>query len=188
LSSSRHDRCISYSSSIESGSDAVISEASIRTALTRVEPDIAIERIQSTNDVVRSVLSPSRLLATLMSVLGTAGLVLLALGIFGAVATALRAAWPEIAVRQAIGASPFAAARAPIRTLSRSILCGVVLGLAVTPLVLSGAAASGLGTSGTPALPMLLAGLAVLVAAIGATAPSLVRAARSSPAELLRAR
>jgi hypothetical protein len=110
------------------------------------------------------------------------------LGIFGAVATALRSAWPEIAVRQAIGASPLAAARAPIRTLTGSILVGILVGLAATPLVLSGAAALGLGSTGLPALPMLLAGFAVLVAAIGATAPSLLRAARSSPAELLRAR
>ena len=160
----------------------------LRSALQRVEPDLALERVQTTGELVRSVLSPARLLASLMSALGGAGLVLLALGIFGAVATALRAAWPEIAVRQAIGAMPVQAARAPLRALTRSVLIGVALGLAVTPMVLSAARALGLGSGGAAAIPLTLAGGAVLLAGLAATAPSLIRAARTSPAELLRAR
>ena len=66
--------------------------ALVRQALRRVEPDLAIERIQTTGELVQSVLSPARLLTTLMSLLGGTGLLLLALGIFGAAATALRAA------------------------------------------------------------------------------------------------
>jgi predicted permease len=173
---------------VQSAASGVFTEAVLRNALRRVEPDLALDRVQTTGDLVRSVLSPARLLASLMSALGGAGLVLLALGIFAAVATALRAAWPEIAVRQAIGALPVQAARAPLKALARSILIGIVLGLSVTPMVLAAAGALGLGSSGASVMPLALAGAAVVLAALAATAPSLLRAARTSPAELLRAR
>lgn len=167
---------------------ARLTEPMLRSALQRVEPDIALERVQTTAELVSTVLGPARLLATLMSVLGLAGLVLLAVGIFGAVATALRSAWPEIAVRQAVGALPMQAARAPLKTLTRAVAVGTAIGLGLTPPVLSAAAALGLAPDGTPALPMALAAGAVSLAAGAAVAPSLIRASRTSPAELLRAR
>jgi putative ABC transport system permease protein len=173
---------------VSSANAAALTAPQLRNALQRVEPDIALERVQTTDELMRTVLSPARLLATLMSVLGGAGLVLLALGIFGAVATALRAAWPEIAVRQAIGARPIQAAGAPLKTLTRSLAIGVAVGLALTPLILSGASALGLGSSGMPAVPFVVAGVAVVIASLAATAPSLLRASRTSPAELLRQR
>ena len=110
------------------------------------------------------------------------------MGIFGAVATALRSAWSEIAVRQAVGAMPLQAARAPLKTLGRSLLVGAAIGLNLTPMVLAAAAVLGLAPGGTPALAMTLAAGAVLFAAAAAVAPSLIRAARTSPADLLRAR
>ena len=173
---------------VASGARGVLTESVLRQTLQRVEPDIALERVQTTADLVRTVLGPARLLATLMSVLGLAGLVLLAVGIFGAVATALRSAWPEIAVRQAIGAMPVQAAGAPLKALIKSVLIGVVLGLSITPMVLSAARAMGLGPNVAPTVPLALAGVAVLIAALAATAPLLIRAARTSPAELLRDR
>jgi putative ABC transport system permease protein len=173
---------------VASNASGGLSDAVIRQALRRVEPEIAIERIQTTAELHNSVLSPARLLTTLVSLLGGAGLLLLALGIFGAAAAALRAAWPEIAVRQAVGAMPFQAARAPLRTLTRALLIGMVAGLAVTPLALSAAEGLGLAAAGTLAQSLATGVVAVSLAAVAATAPSIWRASRSSPAELLRER
>jgi hypothetical protein len=171
---------------IASEPSAVISAAEVRQSLQRVEPEIAIERIQTTGELMQSVLSPARLLALLMSLLGAAGLLLLTLGIFGAVATALRAAWQEIAVRQAVGAMPFQAARAPLRMLGRALALGMILGLFLTPVALAAAEALGLHTSDGIVVP-LIAGVAAVVGAAGiACGPPLVKAVRTSPAELLR--
>jgi putative ABC transport system permease protein len=167
---------------------ARLSEPILRPALQRVEPDIALERVQTTGELLHAVLGPARLLATIMGLLGAAGLVLLTLGTFGAVATALRAAWPEIAVRQAIGARPVQAARAPIRLLIGSLATGTGAGVAVTPLVLSAAAATGLAGGRPSAVSISIAGAIVVIAAVIAVLPSLVRAAWTSPAELLRER
>jgi predicted permease len=167
-------------------SSAAVSESSVRQALRRVEPDVAIEGFQTTADLRASVLSPARLLTTIVSLLGAAGLLLLTLGVFGAAAGLLRAAWPEIAVRQAIGARPFQAARAPLRVLIRALCVGVLAGLAVSPAVLVGASSLGLSWTGNTLVPLAMSAVVVAVAAAAAIVPSLSRAANASPGQLLR--
>ncbi len=171
---------------VATGPSVVFSDAQVRQVLRRVEPEIAIERIQTTGELMQSVLSPARLLAMLMSLLGAAGLLLLTLGIFGAAATALRASWQEIAVRQAVGAMPFQAVRAPLRLLGRGLVIGMVVGLALTPLALTAAEALGLRASEGIVTPLMVGIAAVIGAAAIATAPPFFKAVRSSPAELLR--
>lgn len=164
------------------------SDAMIRQALLRVEPELAIEKIQTTDQLMQSVLSPARLLATLTSLLSVAGVLLLALGIFGAAAVALRTAWPEIAVRQAIGARPFEAARAPLAVLARALVIGIGLGLLLSPPALAAAAALGLLSPEGTAVPIVIGAAGVIVVAILAVGPPILRAARTSPADLLRVR
>jgi putative ABC transport system permease protein len=167
-------------------SKAEVTESGVRQALRRVEPDVAIEGFQTTGELRASVLSPSRLLTTIVSLLGFAGLLLLSLGIFAAAAGALRAAWGEIAVRQAIGARPLQAARAPLGVLTRALALGIVAGLSLSPLVLSLAARIGLSSEGMIALPLAAALALVLTAAATSIVPSLLQAAKSPPAQLLR--
>jgi predicted permease len=166
-------------------SDAPVGAAEVRAVFSRVEPDLAIERLQTTAALQREVLSPARLLATIMSLLGGTGLLLLTIGIFAAAAAALRAAFVEIAVRQAIGARPWQAVRAPLTQLSRALSAGMLSGLALTPVVLSAASAVGLSMD-SHARPAVVAMVLVPLAALLAIAPSLTRAARRAPAELLR--
>lgn len=167
-------------------SAAPFTETSLRQVLRGVEPDVAIEGFQTTADLRQSVLSPARLLATIVALLGAAGLLLLALGIFATAAAALRAAWAEIAVRQAIGARPWQAARAPLRVLTRALMSGVAGGLALAPAALLGAAALGLSTSDALVLPLAGATVLVIAAAAIAIIPSWRRAATLPPAQLLR--
>jgi putative ABC transport system permease protein len=173
---------------LASASPAGVTRALLQQALRGVDPEIAIERVQTTGELVHSVLSPARVLALVTGALGSVALLLLALGIFGAVVGALRGAWTEIGIRQALGALPFAAARAPLKLLGRAVLAGMILGLALTPATLGATAALGL-TLGDDALgPLALGGSAVLAAAVLATVPSVWRASRTSLSELLRDR
>ena len=156
----------------------------VRQTLRRVEPDLAIERIQTTRDVVQTALSPTRLLTTLTSLLGATGLLLLALGTFGAASAALRAARSEIAIRQALGARPAQAVGAPLNQLGRALGAGMLAGLVVTPLALSGVEALGMRARGELMLPLIAGAAAVILAAAIACTPSLIQAARVAPAEL----
>ena len=147
----------------------------VRQTLRRVEPELAIERIQTTRDVVQTALSPTRLLTTLTSLLGATGLLLLALGTFGAASAALRAARSEIAIRQALGARPTQAVGAPLKQLGRALGAGMLTGLAVTPLALSGVEALGMRARGELLLPLIAGAAAVILAAAVACAPSLFK-------------
>jgi hypothetical protein len=122
----------------------------------------------------------------LVSLLGAAGLLLLTLGVFGAAGTAMRAAWQEIAVRQAVGARPFEAALAPLGILARALVSGVVVGLLVTPVLLRAGRFLGLDApaSVVPALVVAVAMVAVMAAL--AVIPALWQATTSSPSALLR--
>jgi putative ABC transport system permease protein len=167
-------------------SDAPLSEAGIRHAMRAVEPDVAIEGFQTTGELRASVLAPARLLATVVSLLAGAGLVLLALGIFAAAAAALRAARAEIAVRQAVGARPLQAATAPLRVLARALAVGVAAGVFGSPIVLLAAEGAGLSASGNVVASISVAAALVFAVAAAAAIPSMRRAASLSPAQLLR--
>ena len=167
-------------------STAPITENTVRGALREVEPDVAIEGFQTTADLRASVLSPARLLTTIVLLLAGAGTLLLALGIFAAAATALRAARREIAVRQALGAQPVQAVRAPLRQLARALLVGIIAGVVISPISLLGAASLGLSASGTVMIPVAVAALVVNAVAAIAVVPTVHRAASQPPAELLR--
>lgn len=167
-------------------SAAPLTADEVMAALRRAEPDVALEGFQTTGELRQSVLSPARLLATIVGSLGLTGLLLLALGIFAGAAAALRVAWAEIAVRQAVGAKPFQAARAPLRLLVRALLFGILAGIALAPLAATAAALAGLEPAGALTLPIVAATGAILAAATLATAPLVLRAATRSPSELLR--
>ena len=180
-----HTQAVTPLGSLVIRSQAPVGAADVRRVFARVEPDLAIERLQTTAALRSEVLSPARLLAAIMSLLGGTGLLLLTIGIFAAAAAALRAAWSEIAVRQAIGARPLQAARAPLRRLIRALLVGVVVGVVLTPLALASASALGLSVTNS-VVPVVAAIVLVPLAAAAAMAPSLWRAVRLAPAEVLR--
>jgi predicted permease len=164
-----------------------ITEAALRAALRGVDPDVVLARAQTTKAVLDAVLAPARLLTTAMTVLGATGLTLLALGIFGAAAAALRVARREVAVRQAIGATPFIAARAPLRSLVLGLLTGIAVGTALTPIALQAVVLIGVADASGVSAALLFAGAAVIAAVTLAVALTLTPAMKASPAELLRA-
>ncbi len=122
---------------------AAPTDALLRRALRDIDPDVVLERSQTTRALVDGVLAPARLLSTAMTMLGATGLMLLALGIFGAAATTLRVARREVGIRQAIGATPLGAARAPLRSLLTALGAGALAGAIAAPGAVSVLAAMG---------------------------------------------
>jgi predicted permease len=166
--------------------DRTVTDAMIRAALHAIDPDLAVSRVHTTRAVVDRVLAPSRLLSTAMNMLGATGLILLALGIFGLAATTLGVARREVAIRQAIGATPFRAAREPLGAIIVSLLLGAAAGAVTAPAALQLLAAMGIADP-TSVWPALVGGAtAVLAAATLAVVLTIKPAMRASPAELLR--
>jgi hypothetical protein len=168
-------------------SDRVVTDAMVRSALGGVDPDLAVSRVQTTRAVVDRVLAPSRILAIAMNMLGATGLTLLALGIFGAAAATLRAARREIAVRQAIGATPFVAARTPLRSLFIVLLLGATIGSVFAPMAMNVLASMGVAEATGVWLALAAGTTAVAIAASLAIAVTIRPAMRLPPSDLLRA-
>jgi hypothetical protein len=164
---------------------ATMTGALLRGALRAADPDLVLARSQTTGEVVDGVLAPSRLLSTAMTMLGATGLTLLALGIFGTAATMLRVARRETAIRQAVGATPFRAARAPLRSLATALTLGMLGGATLAPggvglLAAMGAASVDLW------MPLSVAAASVATAAGVAMGISIRQTSATSPAEMLR--
>jgi predicted permease len=159
----------------------------IRKAMAQVEPNVPIVMLQSFDDATALGLLPQKLVAWISGSVGTIGIFLAALGLYGLMAFLVTQRTREIAIRMALGAS-----HADMRTmvLKQAGLLGGIGGL--IGLVL----AAGIGTLaqvllvGVPPIdPVSFGGTALLfllVLAIAAWTPA-ARAASTDPALALRA-
>ncbi len=160
---------------------------SIRTAMAQVEPNVPIVMLQSFDDATALGLLPQKLVAWISGSVGTIGIFLAALGLYGLMAFLVAQRTREIAIRMALGAS-----HTDMRTmvLRQAGLLGAIGGL--VGLVL----AAGIGTLaqtmlvGVPPIDPVSFGstalLFVIVLAIAAWTPA-NRAAATDPATALRA-
>jgi predicted permease len=159
----------------------------IRKAMAQVEPNVPIVMLQSFDDATALGLLPQKLVAWVSGSVGTIGIFLAALGLYGLMAFLVTQRTREIAIRMALGAS-----HADMRTmvLKQAGVLGGIGGL--IGLVL----AAGIGTLaqvllvGVPPIdPVSFGGTALLfliVLAIAAWTPA-KRAAATDPATALRA-
>jgi predicted permease len=158
---------------------------SVEAAIAEVNPGLALT-FRSLPDVVNASIMPERLLAGVLGLFGTLGLLLAALGLYGVTASTVNRRRGEIAIRMALGASPDDVVRLVFTRVSILVGAGVTVGAAasvwlsrfVAPLLY------GLG----PRDPLTLGAAALTLATIGALAGWLpaFRASRIDPAEVLR--
>ena len=159
----------------------------IRKAMAQVDPNVPIVMLQSFDDATALGLLPQKLVAWISGSVGTIGIFLAALGLYGLMAFLVTQRTREIAIRMALGAS-----HGDMRTmvLRQAGMLGGIGGL--IGLVL----AAGIGTLsqvmlvGVPPIdPVSFGGTALLfliVLAIASWAPA-ARAAATDPATALRA-
>ena len=159
----------------------------IRAAMAQVEPNVPVLMLQSFEDAAAIGLLPQRLTAWIAGSVGTIGVFLAALGLYGLMAFLVAQRTREIAIRMALGAS-----NRDMRTmvLKQAGVLAAVGG--VVGLILAGAIGT-LAQSllvGVPAVdPVTFGGTAVLFAivlALAAWTPAR-RAAATDPATALRA-
>ncbi|MEZ4455721.1 MAG: ABC transporter permease [Gemmatimonadales bacterium] len=162
-------------------------EASVRAAVQRIDPELAITSLTTMDDVRAGALGRERFLTALLGALAAVGLCLGLVGIYGLVAQVTRRRQREIGIRLALGAG---------RGLVQRMVIGHGLRLAGAGVAIGGVVA----VAGTRLLRTLLYGIApldpvtfiaapVLMLAIGALAAWLPawRAGRLDPTEVLRA-
>ena len=156
-------------------------------AVSDADPRLPIVQVQSFADVVAGEFFPQRLAAWTAGSVGSIGMVLAALGLYGLVAFLVAQRSREIAIRMALGASQGTVASMVLRQAARLGTIGTGLGLALA------AALSAIVHSllvGVPAAdPLTFGGLTVVMGLVLFAASSIParRAARTDPASALRA-
>jgi hypothetical protein len=159
----------------------------VRSAMAQVEPGVPVLMQQSFEDAAAIGLLPQKLAAWVAGSVGTIGIFLAALGLYGLMAFLVAQRTREIAIRMALGASDRDMRSMVLRQAGSLAAIGGVIGLAL---------AGGIGTLaqrllvGVPPIdPIAFGGTAALFAvvlAIAAWAPA-SRAAATDPATALRA-
>jgi predicted permease len=172
---------------IRSSQSAGALAPSLRSALREVAAEIPVRAVQTMDDLFISNISNQRLVVILLGTFAVLALLLAAVGLYGVLAYNVGQRTREIGVRMALGATPRSIVQLILRHGLKLALLGLVIGLA--------------GALGLTQLlqrvlyevsafdPFSFAGVAILLAAIGAFACWLParRATKVDPMEALRA-
>jgi predicted permease len=159
----------------------------IRTAMAQVEPNVPVLMLQSFEDAAALGLLPQKLAAWIAGSVGTIGIFLAALGLYGLMAFLVAQRTREIAIRMALGASARAMQAMVLRQAAWLAAIGGVAGLVLAGAI--GTLAQSLLVGVPPIDPIAFGGTVVLFAtvlALAAWTPAR-RAAATDPAVALRA-
>jgi predicted permease len=159
----------------------------VRSAMAQVEPNVPILLQQSFEDAAAIGLLPQRLSAWISGSVGTIGVLLAAIGLYGLMAFVVAQRTREIAIRMALGASTRIVRLMVLKQAGALTAIGAVFGA----LLASGIAvlAQSLLVGVAPIDPIAFGGTALLFAIVLAIAAWLParRAAATDPATALRA-
>lgn len=161
--------------------------ADVRTAMAQVEPNVPIVMLQSFEDAAAIGLLPQKLAAWIAGSVGTVGIFLAALGLYGLMAFLVAQRTREIAIRMALGASSEDMRLMVLRQAGKLGAIGGVIGLALAAGI--GTLAQAILVGVAPVDPLSFGGTALLfvvVLAVAAWMPA-NRAAATDPATALRA-
>jgi predicted permease len=158
----------------------------VQSALTKVNPGLAIAVPQSMDAVVAQALGQARLMMWLLGIFAGVALLLASIGIYGAVAYTVEQRTGEIGVRMALGAQTRDVLRLVVNQGMKPVVIGLGIGI-VAAFALGRLIASQLFEVSAHN-PALLGGATVLLAAIALLACLLParRAALVDPVQALR--
>lgn len=158
-----------------------------RTALAQVEPGVPVLFAQSFEEAAGIGLLPQRVAAWVAGLVGSVGILLAALGLYGLMAFLVAQRTREIAIRVALGASRGEMQAMVLKQAARLGLYGALIGLAMAAGV--GMLTQSLLVGVAPIDPVSFGATTVLfvvVLAVAAWSPAR-RAATTDPASALRA-
>lgn len=159
----------------------------VRAAMAQVEPNVPLVLFQPFDDAVAVGLLPQRLTAWIAGSVGSIGVALAALGLYGLMAFLVTQRTREIAIRMALGASEGNMRSMVMKQAAWLGVTGVAIGLLLAGAV--GTLAQSLLVGVTAIDPVAFGGTALLFAVVLAAAcwAPARRAAATDPAVALRA-
>lgn len=178
--------CPALDIAVRTYSDPAYLVSSVRSAISSVAPDLAMERVRTMEDVLGEHVAEPRFNAALVGLFAVLALVLAAIGVFGVTAYWVTQRTREIGLRMALGAESGRVLRMVLRQAllagGAGVMAGVGLALVLTRLLRSLL----FGVSADDPATFLAAGAAMLaMVGLAAWVPAR-RAARVDPMTALR--
>jgi putative ABC transport system permease protein len=159
----------------------------LRATVAEVDPALALDPVQTMNDVVSNVEAPRRFNTSLISAFAMGALLLSITGIYAVVAFSVSLRGQEIAIRMALGAQRAQIARMVLVSGAKLALLGCGLGLLGSVAIARLVNTFLFGVSATDPLIYVGAALTMMGMALMASALPARRAASANPVEALRA-
>jgi hypothetical protein len=153
-----------------------------------VDPDLILFEAKTMNEHLALMLFPPRMAALLLSVFGGLALLLSAIGIYGVVSYAVARRTREMGIRISLGASARDVIAIAVRGGMRLVLLGGGIGVVLAGAVTWSISGYLFGIGSTDvvtfaAIPLLLAGVALLAAFVPARRASLIDPVRALKSE-----
>ena len=166
------------------GSDA--GGESLRAAVRRAAPEVPLFDVRTMEQRLGASLSTSRFNTFLLTLLGTIGLVLAAIGIYGVMAYFVSRRAQEIGVRMALGATRRDVVLLVLRQSVRPLAIGIVVGLVASTTLASVLKTQLFGVTARD--PLTLVGVVIVLTGVALVATLIPagRAAGVDPTEALR--
>jgi putative ABC transport system permease protein len=159
----------------------------VKAAVGQVLPEVPLRNVRTMDEVLARRVAQRKFNMLLIGLFGLLGLVISAVGIYGALAYAVSQRTREIGVRMALGASRSTVVGMVLRNAGALVAIGLILGSAGAWAVSATAKTFLFGLDATDPRAFVAALAALAVAALVASAIPARRAASVDPMEALRA-
>ncbi len=170
---------------VRSTRDAHELAAAMRTKIRELDPGLSVD-IQTWNTLLQVALFPSRVATVALGVLGLMGAMLSITGIFGMAAYSVSRRLKELGIRMALGAQRNEVLQAALGRAFKLLAFGSAAGLVLG--ILASRVLAAIVYQATPRDPLVLAGVVLIMAALGLAATWIParRALALDPLTLLR--
>ena len=157
-----------------------------RAAIAELDPELALNKVQTLESVVASSVARPRFAASVLGAFGLSALVLAVVGVYGVLSYAMTRRRHELAVRMALGARPGHVSRLVVGSGMRLAAAGVAVGLVAAIAGSRVLTALLYEVSPTDPATLVAVGVTLLGAAAAASWLPAWRATTVNPAEVLR--
>jgi putative ABC transport system permease protein len=168
-------------------SDPAVLAATLREEVQRAQPEFRVRNVTTQMELVRSQTIRERLLAMLAGFFAVVALLLAAIGLYGVLHYSVLQREREIGIRIALGAGAANIARLVTVRVFAMVVIGAAAGVALGMASVRYVETLLFGVKGSDPSTVAAATLVLLVAALLAALPAVMRAARIDPAVMLRA-
>jgi predicted permease len=158
----------------------------LRRAISSARPDFFVSNVRTQNELIDSHTVRERVLAMLALFFGAVALLLAGVGLYGLLDYTLLQRRREIGIRMALGAASGGIAILMARQAITRALLGVLVGFAFGVAAARYIQSLLYGVKATDVLMLIAPGITILLVALLAAAPAMLRATRVDPAVTLR--